>query len=99
MNEIELKATRSFSHVLGNFTRGRRYKLDADDLAVKGLVDGGYFVPTTEPEVPRAVDLAGIDEFLASGVGTRRTRPKKSKAGEPEAGVGDGTGEAQPDTD
>lgn len=99
MNEIELKATRSFSHVLGNYTRGRRYLLDVDHPIVKGLVDGGYFTPTTEPEVPRVVDLAELDEFLSTGVGTRRTRPKKSKAGEQKDGVGDGEGDLQPGTD
>lgn len=87
MPDIEVRAVRSFLHHLhpqGRFLHGRRYQVDTDDPAVQALIDGGYLVPTNKLEVTRVVDLAGIDEFLGSGVGVRRTRPQKSQAGEPE---------------
>jgi hypothetical protein len=101
---IEVIATRSFMHPLhpnGQFLRGRPYQVDLDDAVVRGLIAAGYFKVvchgiTEEPD--NVVDLAGVDEFPGSGVGTRRTRPKKKKTGEPEGQeVGDGQGPDRPD--
>ena len=78
MPEIEVRAVRSFLHHLhpqGRFLHGRRYQVDTGIPAVQALIDGGYLVPTNKLEVTHVVDLAGIDEFLGSGVGVRRTRP------------------------
>lgn len=72
MSELEVQATRSFTCVLGNFTRGRRYRLDTGDPSVKGLVEGGFLRitrgnPVTDVRVNfDAVDTVAIDEFLGS---------------------------------
>lgn len=101
MPEIEVRATRSFMHPLhpnGQFLRQRRYQVDTDNPVVQGLIDGGYLVPTVKLEVTRVVGIPGLDEFLGSGVGTRRTRPKKSKAAQGFE-VTDGQGEPEPGAD
>lgn len=98
MPEIEVRATRSFMHHLhphGRFLIGRRYQVDTDDQVAQALIDGGYLVPTTRLEVTRVVGVAGVDEFLGDGVGTRRTRPKKKET----SGVTDGQVAAEPATD
>ncbi len=93
----EVRATRSFSHTLGNFTRGRFYQVNLDDPVVNGLVAGGYLVPTRkDQEVPDAVDLDWIDQLPGFGVGPRRTRPKKK---EPRGAVSDGQDQVEPATD
>ena len=96
---IEVRVTRSFEHPLGRFTRGRFYQVDVKNPMVKGLIEAGYF-KMTKPvtvEVPDVVDLAGADEFLGSGVGTRRTRPKKKE--KEQGDLTDGQGEAEPGAD
>ena len=97
---IEVKATRSFMHPLhpqGQFLRGRFYRVDPDNPLVKGLLEAGYFRATdvVTVEVPDVVDLTGVDEFLDTGVGTRRTRPKKEGTGRKPAGVSNGKGADQ----
>jgi hypothetical protein len=93
----EVRATRSFSHTLGNFTRGRFYQVNLDDPVVNGLVAGGYLVPTRkDQEVPDAVDLAGVDELPDPGVDSGRTRPKKK---EPRGAVSDGQDQVEPTPD
>lgn len=107
MGEIEVKATRTFQHPLhvnGTFLRGRFYRVDADDRRVQGLIAGGYFkvIEPVEEVTDDQMGLAGVDAFLDSGVGARRTRPakrKKEQAGEldgpdqlaPRGNSGDGT--------
>lgn len=112
VTEIEVKATRTFQHALhpnGIFLRGHRYQVDTDNPMVKGLIDGGYFKPAeSHSATPQdegdldGLDLAGIDEFLGSGVGTRRTRPQK-KATRQSTQRGEvieyGQGEIEPDGD
>lgn len=102
MPEIEVRATSSFIHRLapqGRFLRARRYQVDDDDQDVQALIKGGYFVAVNKLEVTRVVGVVGADEFLGSGLGTRRSRPKKKDAGEPESEVDDGQGEPVQATD
>ena len=95
MNEVEVKATRSFEHVLGRFTRGRTYRVDLNHKLVPGLIDEGYFIPT-EVLGDGAVDTSGIDAFLGSGVGVGVDRPAPGQGSE---GLTDGQGETGQDTD
>lgn len=95
MPEIEVRASRSFSHMGRNFTRGRRYRVDPDSPLegkwVMGLLAGGYFV-----EVPDdCMDHAGPEPVPGSGVDPGLPgHPAGEKR--PTREVTDGKGETEP---
>jgi hypothetical protein len=88
MPEIELKASRSFEHVIGRFTRGRFYRLDPDDVLVIGLVAGGYLVPTEVGD--DQVDSAGTNVVPAGSVDSNVSGRAQTQTG---TAVNDGAGQ------
>src|SRR5687767_15254719 len=68
MSEVEAKASRTFMHTSGHYTRGRRYRVDMTDQGMVGLFKGGYLVAVDEAEA----DDGQVDSWGAvsvSGVG------------------------------
>ena len=67
--DVEAKATRSFMHTSGHYTRGRRYTVDMTDQGMVGLFKGGYLVAVDDPEADDGqVDSWGAGPVSGTGV-------------------------------
>ncbi len=95
MNNIDVRATRSFSYAGRNFIRGRHYQVDMGDPGMVALMAGGYLRVTEEPG-DGAVDPVGTDAVSRDGVVADVVGRKKTQA---RRKVSDGPDSLEPGSD